>query len=1080
MSDEARILQLLQAILESKGTPEEACRECPQLLPEVHKRWRQLQSVEAEVEALFPTPQLTQAASAGAFDLDAEPPRIPGYEVQASLGRGGMGVVYKARHLKLNRTVAIKMMLAGGYADRQQLTRFLREAETVAGLRHAHIVQVYDVGDLDGLPYFTMEFVGGGSLAQQLAGMPQPAHRAAALVATLAGAVHLAHQGGVVHRDLKPANILLAGDGTPKISDFGLAQRIDGGPGLTLSGVRLGTPSYMAPEQALGKADAVGPAVDIYALGAILYEMLTGRPPFKAETAAETERQLIAGEPAPPSRLNAKVPRDLETICLKCLHKDPQRRYPTAAALAEDLDRFQRGEPIVARRAGWLERTVKLARRRPTAAALLGVSALGLVALAVGPVVYNRQLEATRRATRAADLVQSLAVADTPGVPRIIEDLEPLRRQAEPLLARMLAEAPAGSKARLHASLALLPGDDSQVDYLADRLLTASPQELLVIRTSLAPSKDRVKDRLWTLAQPPSPGKEPDEGRRFRAACGLAALDPDSPRWAKVASNVAASLAAESPLLIGAWTELLRPARRRLLDPLTEIALRRSAHEQDDADPELRLAEFQHRAVAVSILADYASDQPKVLAKALVDVGPKPFEVLFPKLAVHGHQAVNLLSPVLERTLPSDAADADHDRLAQRQANAAVALMRLGHADRVWPLLRHRPDPGARSYLIHRVVSLGVDPRVLLRRFEEENDISARRALLLALGGFRDLSDATAPEATEHPPTTARAARLLDLYRTHPDAGLHAAAAWTLRQWGHGKELAEIDKQLVSSRPGGKEAGWSVNSQGQTMVAIPGPVEFSMGSPETEPQRDHDEVLHTRRIGRSFAMAAHHVTVEQFKRFNPRFAHPQLRRAPDPDCPIIGVTWYEAAQYCNWLSRKEGIPKDQWCYLPNAYGNYAEGMELAPDYLERQGYRLPTEAEWEYCCRAGAATARYYGRSEELLPRYAWYIRNAKERSWPVGSLKPNDLGLFDMHGAAWSWCSDSYLAYKFGDDITHQTLVTETVARVLRGGSFFYPRSDLRAANRNWVRPSYRNYNVGFRVARTLVLVGPACRAGP
>ena len=262
----------------------------------------------------------------------------------------------------------------------------------------------------------------------------------------------------------------------------------------------------MAPEQAMGKAGAIGPSVDIYALGAILYEMLTGRPPFKAETAAETVRQLIGEELVPPSRLNAKVPRDLETICLKCLQKDPQRRYSTAAALADDLERFQRGESILARPAGLWERAVKRARRRPTAAALLGVSVVALVALAIGSVIYNRQLEETRQATRAATLVQALAVADTPDLPRILEDLEPYRRHADPLLERMLAEEPAESKARLHASLALLPSDDAQVNYLADRLLSASPQELLVIRTSLVPHQDQVKDRLWSWAAQ-SPGE---------------------------------------------------------------------------------------------------------------------------------------------------------------------------------------------------------------------------------------------------------------------------------------------------------------------------------------------------------------------------------------------------------------------------------------------------------------------------------------------------------------------------------------------------------------------------------------------
>jgi serine/threonine-protein kinase len=281
----------------------------------------------------------------------------------------------------------------------------------VAGLRHANIVQVYDVGEHEGRPYFTMEFIEGGSLAEKLAGTPQPASRAAALVATLAQAVQVAHQGGIVHRDLKPANVLLTADGTPKISDFGLARRCAGEAALTLSGAVLGTPSYMAPEQASGKATAVGPAVDIYALGAILYEMLTGRPPFRAETAAETQRQVIAEEPVLPSRLNRQVPRDLKTICLKCLHKDPQRRYATAAALAEDLQRFQRGEPILARPAGLSERTAKWVRRYPSQAAIVAAGLLLAVAL-VGGGLWLVVQRAHQRDAIGADLREVAALQE--------------------------------------------------------------------------------------------------------------------------------------------------------------------------------------------------------------------------------------------------------------------------------------------------------------------------------------------------------------------------------------------------------------------------------------------------------------------------------------------------------------------------------------------------------------------------------------------------------------------------------------------------------------------------------------------
>jgi hypothetical protein len=406
MSDETRVEQLLEEIFDSDRTPEEICADCPELLPEVRKRHRHMRLMEAELEVLFPTPRPTRGADTLVpLNLAAELPEIPGYQVEAVLGRGGMGIVYKAHHLRLNRPVALKMLLTGAYARREELERFLREAEAIAGLRHANIVQVYDVGDVDGRPYFTMELVEGGSLQAKVAGTPQPAAWAASLTATLAGAVHLAHQSGIVHRDLKPANVLLTADGTPKVTDFGLARRLEGEEGLTLSGVLVGTPSYMAPEQARGDKSAIGPATDVYALGAILYELLTGRPPFEADTATATLQQVLADEPVPPARLNSRVPRDLETICLKCLQKAPAQRYASGAALADDLRRFERGEPITARPPGALERAAKWVRRRPTAAALLAAGVLmfaGVTAAALWYVDHGARLrsEENSRAAR--------------------------------------------------------------------------------------------------------------------------------------------------------------------------------------------------------------------------------------------------------------------------------------------------------------------------------------------------------------------------------------------------------------------------------------------------------------------------------------------------------------------------------------------------------------------------------------------------------------------------------------------------------------------------------------------------------
>jgi tetratricopeptide (TPR) repeat protein/tRNA A-37 threonylcarbamoyl transferase component Bud32 len=332
-----------------------------------------------------------------------------------------MGVVYKARHLRLNRIVALKMVLAGEHAGPESMARFQAEAEAAARLRHPHIVPVHEVGRFAGLPYFTLEFVPGGPLSKRLAGRTLAAADAARLVELLARAVQHAHEQGVVHRDLKPANVLLEdgpdappGAWTPRITDFGLAKRL-GDQGRTADGAVLGTPSYMAPEQARGDRKAVGPAADVYALGAVLYELLTGRPPFLAATSMETILQVLDTEPAPPRRLQPKTPLDLETICLKCLQKEPAKRYASAAALAEDLGRFREGRPIRARPAGALERAAKWARRRPVVAGLSALAAaltaagVGAFAWAYGQALDQRDRALKAEGERQAQLARELA-----------------------------------------------------------------------------------------------------------------------------------------------------------------------------------------------------------------------------------------------------------------------------------------------------------------------------------------------------------------------------------------------------------------------------------------------------------------------------------------------------------------------------------------------------------------------------------------------------------------------------------------------------------------------------------------------
>jgi tRNA A-37 threonylcarbamoyl transferase component Bud32 len=373
-------------------------------------------------------------AERATVDYPAKPdssgwPEVPGYEILAELGHGGMGVVYKARHLKLNRLVALKMVLAGAQAGPEDLLRFLAEAESIAQVQHPNIVQVHEIGQHGRVPYFAMEYVAGGSLAHRVKGEPLEAGQATRMVEMLARGVQAAHQRGIIHRDLKPANVLLQIEDSPgsastpaepsaicnlqsaipKITDFGLAKRLEADSGLTRTGQLMGTPSYMPPEQARGEIHKLGPACDIYALGAILYELLAGRPPFRGTSVTETLDQVVNQEVVWPSRLRPKLPRDLETICLKCLEKERGKRYPSAEDLGNDLKRFLAHEPILARPVGTLERVRKWARRKPAKAGLVGVTILLAVAALAFVGLYA--LYAAQRLTRIGEQQTVLAGA---------------------------------------------------------------------------------------------------------------------------------------------------------------------------------------------------------------------------------------------------------------------------------------------------------------------------------------------------------------------------------------------------------------------------------------------------------------------------------------------------------------------------------------------------------------------------------------------------------------------------------------------------------------------------------------------
>jgi serine/threonine protein kinase/formylglycine-generating enzyme required for sulfatase activity len=725
---------------------------------------------------------------------------------------------------------------------------------------------------------------------------------------------------------------------------------------------------------------------------------------------------------------------------------------------------------LFTKRNDWTDSQKKMMRKAGRFHVVRGVALAAVVCAAtlVGIQVRNRIAERNNE-SRAASLVQALLGVDIDQVPGFITQIERYRPWADQLLHEANEKAARDSRQKLNTSLALLPVDPNQKDYLYQRLLNALPSEVRVIRDALVPHKGELVDKLWAVVEGSKEGKE---SQRLQAAAALANYDPDGDRWGNAGALVVNDLVLENLLFSGQWSEAFRPAKNWLLPRLSEIFR--------DHQPE-RSAE---RSLATNILADYASDNPLLLADLLMEADDKQFSVIHPRFKEQGEQGLPLLIGEIDKKLPPDlpSSDGKREKLAKRQANAAVALLRMDQPEKVWPLLRHGPDPRVRSYLVHRLSPLGANAKAIVRRLEEEPDLTIRRALLLSLGEYGEKDFALEDRK-------AMLEKLQEIYRTEADPGLHASAEWLLGTWKQEAWLKQTNddwakdkekrekrlegiQQLVTKDKEKAPPQWYVNGQGQTMVVIPGPVDFVMGSPLTEEDRRGNELPHKRRIPRSFALAATPVTKEHFLRFWPTFRHSEFRRYPSPSCPIGGVGWYEAVAYCNWLSKEEGLPEDQWCYEIKG-----TQTKLKAHYLSLTGYRLPTEAEMEYATRAGALTSRYFGETEELLQKYAWYFKNSPEQTRPVGTLKPNDLGLFESQGNVYTWCQESYNFYpsRKGDaaveDREDEFVVKSIDSRVLRGGSFLNLASNVRSANRLYSVPTNRYTDFGFRPARTLPL---------
>ena len=730
----------------------------------------------------------------------------------------------------------------------------------------------------------------------------------------------------------------------------------------------------------------------------------------------------------------------------------------------------------------WTMPQQKMMRR---AAVYYGLCLAAVACLALGLNYGRLELDGRNKAIALVDRLLDAKIVEVPGV---IDKMGPYRRWVDPLLreAAAAANSAADPLQQLAIRMALLPIDGSEIEPLYEHLLAAEPQHVGVIIAALEPHKMRFLDRLRQQAHDTDPQHRP---RRLRAAAALASYVPNDAMWQTVAAPIAGLLVEENPLVLHEWMNLFSPVRRQLSEPLKSI------YRNDPLQPQ--------RIRATGLLSGYYADDPAELSDLVLTGNESSFEtcfvVLFPRLVPYANIVKPLLREEIDRVAPADASEQFEEDFVRRKAIAVVALLRLNDSERLWPLLRHTSDPRCRSYIIEYLAVLGADAAVLADRVEWEPDVDVRRALLLSLGSF---AEANISQGVR----TAILPKLMALYKDDPDPGIHAASEWILRMWHRDDWLKEVKETWqrgsherfdavvapVAHGAVGTLPQWYVNEAGQTMVVIPGPIEFLMGAPLDDELSNFTDPVHPKRIGRTYAIASKQVTIEQYQDFDPTYEVP-ARFNRLPNLPAVRINWYMAAAYCNHLSRLGGIPTDQWCY-ESVSDDGGIAMCAKKNLLTLTGYRLPTEAEIEYSTRAGAMTERHYGASNDLLPKYAWFAVNSQGMTWPVGTLKPNDLGLFDVMGNVLEWTQDVYhidsglrsKSTMLRDDIEDEPETTteeamNSVFRSQRGGSFLHSRWDYKSAARTaYSRMVDVTDYFGFRVARTIAVVGSTTEQTP
>ena len=827
--------------------------------------------------------------------------RFGEYDLIEEIARGGMGVVYKARQRSLNRICALKMIMSGELAAGDEIQRFLSEAESAATLDHPGVVPVYEVGQVEGRHYYSMAFLSGPTLADEVRRGPVEANRAAELLSQVCDAVAYAHSRNIIHRDLKPSNILIDSAGNPRVADFGLAKRQNDAGELTVTGQILGTPSFMPPEQAAGKIDLIDERADVYSIGAILYNLLTGRPPFQAATTMDTLLLVVNESPIPPTKIVPKVPKDLETICLKCLHKNRHRRYQTVSELANDIRLWIKGKPILARPVGHLETFWLWCQRKPALAVSMFTVLLVLVVSSLVIIVQQKQNELNRMKTSVSSLNSTRGVILPPFYELASYPKQQLINELQDQFE--FAEEPR----KLALAFALAQFDEVKVDYLLSSLENAST----------------------------------DDAQNFVDAFGML-------------------------------------------------------------------------------------DNTDMLSEA--------------------------------------AAACDQQENWQLKTRIACVALQLGNSAIATEITRIKADPTQRTAFVFLFPNFCGDLNSLAEVAAKSSDPVLRSAICLGIGQLED------DRFRSYPSSRNRWIELVEgWYLKDSDAGVHSASKWVLGRWE--RSLPSLEVEIAAT-----EHDWVVNSLDIHMLRI-GPGKYRRNAFVVDPNDPDERIRHDQivTITKPFWIADQELSCEDFDQFlnDNDWADdkkPEGRNVPGrepPKHPVRYVNWYDALQFCNWLSWKEGL--EPYYQLTGETEALKNGKEY-PVWIQNSnadGYRLPTEAEWEYACRAGSETHWSHGDDETYLHRFA--VCGAQMATMAPGSKMPNQWGLFDIHGNVQEWCWDWYGSFGSATNVVDPIGPESGESRIVRGGAFIGLPLISRTTYRSKLPPDIRSTTYGIRLARTI-----------